>query len=115
MAIGREGVEIERYNGGARGLRAPDPLDRWVQPRHRRVFARDQTGCLILLTRCRQTRPKLARGGSIMDHNPVEPFAFEREDDILVLHFFRPAKLSKLICDPVFKKTKKCLKPLIGR
>ena len=115
MAIRLEGIEIEGDDRGARRLRAPNAFDGRMQSCHRRMVAGDKAGSRRFLARRSQASPQLARGRTIVDHDIRKPLAFEREDNILVFHVFRPAELGKLICAPFIEKTQDGLQSCVRR
>jgi hypothetical protein len=50
-----------------------------------------------------------------VDHDIRKPLAFERKDNILVLHIFGPAEPSKLIGTPFVQKAQDGLQSFVRR
>jgi hypothetical protein len=50
-----------------------------------------------------------------VDANVSQSFAFQREDDVLILHLFGPAQAGKIVRRPRLDETKEGLQPRIIR
>src|SRR6516162_10205942 len=96
MTVGCKGIEVEGDQRCARRLCTPHTLDDGMETRNRRAVAGYETDRLGTRARRRDTRAQRAGSGPIMDANILSPLALEREDNILVLHIFGPAKRRKL-------------------
>lgn len=94
-------------------MRAPHTLDCRVQPCDRAALARDETSRGQSLPLGMQAAPKRTRRLTIVDTTDsaaVQAFAFKREDDILVLHVFRPAEAGEVLGPPPVEEPQERLK-----
>ena len=96
VAVGGEGVEIEGDDRSSRRLRAPDAFDRGVQPRDRAALAGNEAGGFLLFALSAEPSPQRSRRRSVVDANVFQSLAFQREDDVLILHLLRPAEAGKI-------------------
>ena len=107
MAVGSEGLEVERYDGCAGGLGTPHAFDGRVKPRDRATRAADETQGRFAAVVSAEPRPKRPRGQSVVNVLVAQIVASKGEDDVLVLHLVRPFPLGELLGPPRFDETQK--------
>ena len=104
VAVGGKCIEIERYQTGARGLRAPDALDRRVQPRHRGWHAVHKADLRIGGALRADPAPQVRRGAPVM-HEALKVVVSQRKDDILISRLLGPDRGHKGLRRPSLQKS----------
>ena len=89
-------------------MRTPYALDRWVQAGHGPRYAGDKAGGLYRSARRLHVGPGRLGCQPVMQIDALPSFAFEREDNVLILHVLRPQRFGELIQCPILKEQLKC-------